>query len=90
MNADEAPTVNRIEFRDGSSFSGPVLRADGRLCLVARGKGLSIQLRPGQLRALARQANAVAALLEEREAAAAEEAAADLRRLSAGSLADGE
>lgn len=76
------PTVTRIMFKDGADRSGVVLRVDGRLSIISGGEGLSVQMDAAQLRALAQRAAGVAALLADQERAAAEEAAADLRRIT--------
>ena len=77
------PTVSRIVFKDGNDRTGVVLRVDGRLSIISSGEGLSVQMDAAQLRALAQRAAGVAALLADQECAAAEEAGADLRRITA-------
>jgi hypothetical protein len=79
MMLDE-PRVSRIAFRDGGDRSGIVIRDDGRLCVIDRGVGLSVQLDPERLRGIGRQCIATAAILEERQRAIATEAADGLQR----------
>jgi hypothetical protein len=76
----DTPQVSRIAFRDGGDRSGIVVREDGRVCLISQGVGLSVQLDPVRLHELGRQMIAVAALVEDRHAAAAAAADEDLLR----------
>lgn len=84
MTGDDLAQVSLIAFRDFPDFSGPILREDGRLAVCNRGKGFCIRLSPDQLREFGRKALVVAALLDERERAAADEAGAELARITAG------
>jgi hypothetical protein len=76
---DDQPRVSLIGFKDAPDFSGPLLRDDGRLAVCNRGRGFCIQLGPDQLREFARRMIGVAALLEQRQAEIATEAADGLQ-----------
>lgn len=78
----DLPTMSEVEIVDDPGFSGVVLRLDGRLILADEGKGLSVQLDVPALASLGRQATLVALYLRAQGNAVAEEAAADLRRIT--------
>lgn len=89
MIAADPPRVSRIEFKDGGDRSGLVVREDGRLAIIGHGTGLSVQLDAARMLGFGQRCIKVAALLAERERAAAEAAGADLSRVaSAGSFAN--
>ena len=78
----DLPTMSEVEIVDDPGFSGVCLRLDGRLILADEGKGLSVQLDVPALAALAKQAGFVALFLRAQSEAVAEEAGADLRRIT--------
>lgn len=83
--------VSLLALKDHPDFSGVLVHPTGRVAVLNKGRGFALLLTAEEMRDLARRCAATAAVLAERERAAAAEAGDDLRRLTAGSVgtADG-